>query len=143
VESLVVEYGGPGLMLIAFIAATIVPVGSEAALIGAIAFGLPKTEALVWASIGNCLGVTLNYWMGRLGRSRFGGGADPDTRSARAVRWLDRFGPWGLFLSWLPFIGDPLTLVAGVTRVNFLYFVLVAYSVRVLRYWVLVVAMPS
>jgi membrane protein YqaA with SNARE-associated domain len=143
VESFVAEYGGAGLMVIAFVAATIVPIGSEAALLGAIALGLPKIEALVWASVGNCLGVTLNYWMGRLGRKSFGGGSDPTSRSGRVIRWLDRYGKWGLLLSWLPFVGDPLTLVAGITRVNFLFFVVVAYAVRILRYWLLILAMPG
>lgn len=142
-ESFVTEFGGPGLLVIAFVAATLVPIGSEAALIGAIALGLPRTDALVWASIGNCLGVTLNYWLGRLGRRRFGGTSDVDSWSARALRWFERFGKWGLLMSWLPFIGDPLTIVAGIGRVNFIFFMLVAYSVRILRYYLLVIAMPS
>lgn len=141
-EQLIADYGGPGLLVIAFIAATIVPIGSEAALIASIALGFPKAEALVWASLGNCAGVTFNYWLGRLGRRRFGGTADPDSRSARAFRWFERYGKWGLLLSWLPFIGDPLTLVAGVIRVNFLFFMIVAFGVRVLRYWAIVLAMP-
>jgi membrane protein YqaA with SNARE-associated domain len=138
-EALVGSLGGPGLLLVAFIAATIVPLSSEAAVAAAVAYGFPPIEALVWASVGNCLGVTLNYWLGRLGRRTIDH-ANPDRRSARAIRWFERYGKWGLLLSWLPIVGDPLTLVAGIIRVNFLFFVVVAFGVRVLRYWALVVA---
>jgi membrane protein YqaA with SNARE-associated domain len=138
--SLVATYGGPGLLVASFVAATIVPLSSEAAVYAAVALGFPKLEALVWASIGNCLGVTLNYWLGRFGRGAIDREARPDRRSARAMRWFERYGRWGLLLSWLPIVGDPLTLVAGVLRVNFLFFMAVAYSVRILRYWLLILA---
>lgn len=140
VDSLIASYGGPGLLAISFIAATIIPLSSEAAVIAAIAFGMPSVETLVWASIGNCLGITLNYWLGRLGRKSIDARPEATGRLARTMRWLESYGKWGLLLSWLPFVGDPLTLVAGVTRVNFLFFVIVAFSVRVLRYWLVIIA---
>ncbi|MBC8145396.1 MAG: DedA family protein [bacterium] len=141
IEALIVSYGGPGLLLISFIAATIIPLSSEAAVIAAVWLVLPPTETLVWASVGNCLGITLNYWLGRLGRKKIDDrGKEPTGRVARTVRWLERYGKWSLLLSWLPFVGDPMTLVAGVSRVNFLFFVVVAFSVRVLRYWLVLIA---
>ena len=140
VDSLLLAYGGPGLLLVSFIAATIVPLSSEAAVIAALALGMPSFEALVWASIGNCLGITLNYWLGRLGRKSIDRDPNSPGRIARMMRWLERYGKWSLLFSWLPVVGDPLTLVAGVTRVNFLFFVVVAFAVRVLRYWLLIIA---
>jgi membrane protein YqaA with SNARE-associated domain len=139
VEALISTYGGPGLLVVSFIAATIIPLSSEAAVAAAVAYDFPPLEALVWASVGNCLGVTLNYWLGRLGRKTIDARA-PNRSSARAVRWFERYGKWGLLLSWLPIVGDPLTLVAGIIRVNFLFFVIVGYGVRVLRYWLLILA---
>lgn len=138
--AIIAAFGGPGLLVISFIAATIVPLSSEAALIAALAMGFPGTEALVWASAGNCLGITLNYSLGRLGRKTLDDDTEPAGRVARIMRWLERYGKWGLLLSWLPVVGDPLTLVAGIGRVNFIFFVVVAFGVRVLRYWLIIMA---
>lgn len=139
-ETMLATYGGPGLLVVAFIAATIVPFSSEAAVYAALAMGFPQVEALVWASIGNCLGITLNYWLGRVGRRTLSLEEKPEGKTARALRWFERYGKWGLLLSWLPFVGDPMTLVAGIIRVNFLFFVVVGFSTRILRYWIIVVA---
>ena len=51
-----------------------------------------------------------------------------------ATRWLDRFGLPALLLSWLPVIGDPLTLAAGVGDVRLRWFVPVVASLRLARY---------
>jgi membrane protein YqaA with SNARE-associated domain len=141
IDRLIVEYGGVGLLAVSFVAATIVPLSSEAAVAAAVALGLPSIETLAWASAGNCLGVTLNYWLGRLGRKTIDADAISKGVTLRALRWLERFGKWGLLASWLPIVGDPLTLVAGISRVNFLFFVIVAFAVRILRYAALIAAL--
>jgi membrane protein YqaA with SNARE-associated domain len=54
---------------------------------------------------------------------------------ARAEKWYHRYGRWSLLLSWLPFIGDPLTIVAGVLREPFsVFFALVALA-KTARYF--------
>ena len=65
------------------------------------------------ASLGNTLGSVVNWWIGgRLaGQEMF-----PVKHLARAQGWYTRWGRWSLLLAWLPFIGDPLTVVAGVMR---------------------------
>lgn len=132
------NYGGLGLALVSFIASTIVPFSSEAAVIAALQLGMPPAQALLFASAGNCLGILFNYWLGyqasRTGladrfRSRMG---------ARALDWGERYGKWSLALSWLPFIGDPLTIVAGFLRMDLPFFVVIAGGVRVLRYVALI-----
>ena len=139
-NELIRDYGGPGLLVVSFIAATIFPLSSEAAVYGAVKAGMPWVEVLVWASIGNCLGVTLNYGLGRWGSEK----ALPkimESRSGRsAMQWSERYGKWILLLSWLPIIGDPLTIIAGLMRVNLLFFIVVSYAVRVARYGVLLAA---
>ena len=64
----------------------------------------------------------------RLERSRFG-------RSALA--WARDRGYWALLLSPLPLIGDPVTLAAGLLRLRFFWFLLIAGGLRVLRYWMI------
>ena len=136
-EEIILNYGGPGLMMISFIAATILPFSSEAAVFAMSRLGLPPLEILVWASVGNCLGVTFNYFLGRLGSRKILGDETRRAKSERALKWMEKYGKWSLLLSWLPVVGDPLTIVAGIGRINFLFFAVVCYGVRVARYGVL------
>ncbi len=88
-------------------------------------------EAVVWASVGNVSGIILNYWLGRWGRGLF------RRRSPGTIRdggWLSRYGRWGLAFSWLPIIGDPLTVAAGAMSVEIPFFLMVAGGSRVGRY---------
>lgn len=133
-QELIGAYGGPGLLLVSFIAATLVPLSSEVAMLGAMGLGMPAVEALVWASIGNCLGVSLNYALGRWGSSTILRRLMAGRAGRRAVDWTERYGKWTLLLSWVPIIGDPLTLAAGVLRVHVVFFVVVAFAVRIGRY---------
>jgi membrane protein YqaA with SNARE-associated domain len=104
----------------AFVSATLLPFASEAVLVAELRGGLGSTAGLVTiATIGNVAGSTLNWWMGRAvhrftGRRWFPFKANA---IARATERFKRFGPWLLLLSWVPVIGDPLTLVAGILRV--------------------------
>jgi membrane protein YqaA with SNARE-associated domain len=50
------------------------------------------------------------------------------------MAWMERWGHWSLLGSWLPFVGDPLTIVAGTVRVHLLWFVLIVCGLRVLRF---------
>ncbi|HSX81769.1 MAG TPA: DedA family protein, partial [Candidatus Saccharimonadia bacterium] len=65
-SSWVAAYGLWGLALAAFLAATLLPLSSEVAVVAALQFGLPPVDVLLWASVGNCLGAMTNYWLGLL-----------------------------------------------------------------------------
>ncbi|MER9650837.1 YqaA family protein [Mesorhizobium sp. M0199] len=128
-------YGG--LFLTAFAAATILPMQSEAALAGLLLTESYAPALLIAsASAGNVLGSIVNWWLGR-GVDRF---RDrkwfPVKPSAltRATRWYQRYGRWSLLLSWLPLIGDPLTLVAGALREPFWSFLAIVTIAKVGRY---------
>lgn len=133
------RYGGPGLLLFCMAAATIIPVSSEAVLVGAIGLGMEPMEAFAWASAGNCMGVGLNYWVGAL----FSGSVLAKLSSSRSgqksIAWVERHGIHCMWLSWTPFLGDPLTYAAGAFRISLLPFILLTFSLRIVRYFVFVV----
>ena len=106
------------LFAIAFVAATLLPAQSEAALVALLLRDYPPLWLVLAASAGNVAGSTLNWWLGR-GVARFQDRRWFPVRPAalaRAQAWYGRYGRWSLLLSWVPIIGDPLTLAAGVMR---------------------------
>jgi membrane protein YqaA with SNARE-associated domain len=124
----------------AFIAATLLPLQSEAVLVGLLLTGGYSPVALVLvATVGNVLGSLLNWMLGRSVerfRQRRWFPASPQ-QMARAQQWYQRYGCWTLLLSWLPVVGDPLTLVAGVMREPLWRFVLLVSIAKAGRYLVL------
>lgn len=129
-----------GLILIAFAAATILPFQSEAVLVGLLLTGDYPTALLVAvASTGNVLGAVANWLLG-IGIERFKDRAwfpVNAERLAQAQRWYQRYGKWSLLGSWLPIIGDPLTVIAGVLREPFWMFLILVTIAKVSRYLVL------
>ena len=132
------QYGVPGLFLFSFLAATILPGSSELALAGALLAGMPVTEALLSASLGNCLGCYLNYGMGFLLRGSILRRIRHSHGGRVAYSWTRRLRLPALFLSWLPIVGDPITIIAGVLRVRLLYFIPIVSLVRSGRYVVVI-----
>nr|WP_281241317.1 YqaA family protein [Thiothrix caldifontis] len=128
------------LFLSALLAATLIPAQSEALLVSLMLQG----EAVLWlllvvATLGNTLGSVINWWLGRYLEHFQSKRWFPVKAAslARAQQWFQRYG-WGvLLLSWLPVIGDPLTVVAGVMRMRLLPFVLVVAVAKGGRYGVL------
>jgi membrane protein YqaA with SNARE-associated domain len=122
-----------GLFLAAFIASTLFPASSEAVLAGLTASGAYEPWLLIAiAGIGNVLGATVNWALGRwAAETRWVQG---NAWLARAGLWFQRYGAWSLLLSWLPIIGDPLTLAAGLARLRLPLFLLPVAVGKVGRY---------
>ena len=131
------------LFTAAFMAATILPMQSEAALVGLILTDSYSVALLVLvASLGNIAGSLVNWALGRgavhfQDRSWFP--AKPE-QLARAARWYHRYGRWSLLLSWVPILGDPLTVVAGILREPLWSFLLLVSLAKTGRYLVLTAA---
>ena len=128
-----------GLFTAAFLAATLLPAQSEAVLLGLLTLDrYPALILLAVASIGNVLGSCVNYGVGRfLSRSkRLARLVNPSHRE-RAENWYRRYGKWSLLASWVPVIGDPLTIVAGVLRESFPVFLVLVAVAKVGRYLIL------
>lgn len=128
-------YGG--LFLAAFAAATILPAQSEAVLAGLLATGSHTPALLILvAGTGNVLGSIVNWLLGR-GVERFRGARwfpVGEKQLDRAGSWYRKYGWWSLLLSWVPVIGDPLTVAAGVMREPFARFLLVVSIAKFGRY---------
>lgn len=123
-EALLISYGAVALFCLSFLAATIVPLGSEWLLITLIAKGVPATELVASATAGNVLGACTTYAIGIWGSALFINKAlrlEPTTIN-RAMKVYERYGSWSLLLSWLPVIGDAFCLVAGILKLNFTRF---------------------
>ncbi|WP_435164844.1 YqaA family protein [Falsirhodobacter sp. 1013] len=126
-----------GLFGSAFLAATLIPAQSEALLFMLGRQGeIPAATLLVVASLGNILGSIVNWILGRSlhrYRDRRWFPMKPDQR-ARAEDWYRRWGWWTLLGSWLPVVGDPLTLIAGAMKEPFWRFLLVVSIAKAGRY---------
>ena len=125
------------LFLAAFLAATIVPAQSEAGLSSLILVSEKSVILLVVvAAIGNVLGAVANWYLGRWidrFKNRRWFPIKP-TQLNRATLWYRKYGRWSLLLSWVPFIGDPITLAAGVLREPMLSFLLIVGFAKTTRY---------
>ena len=131
-----------GLFLSAFVAATILPAQSETVLGVMLALGSYSPVLLITvASVGNVLGSVVNYLLGRLAlscRHKRWFPAKPEALE-RAQGWYSRYGRWSLLLSWVPIIGDPITVAAGVMREPFWRFLVLVTIAKVGRYVALAV----
>ena len=127
------------LFVVSFLAATLLPLGSEALLLYDISQGYSLLLLWSFATVGNTLGSVLNYWLGLKGEEYLErkGHLSVD-KMQKARRFFGQYGGWTLLLSWAPVIGDPLTFVAGVLHYDFRRFVLIVFVAKGLRYGVVV-----
>lgn len=135
------QYGLITLFLIAFVSATLLPLGSEPAL-----FGLIKLNpdlfwpAIAVATVGNTLGGAVSWAMGWGSHKILDRYRHSDTH-LRALDWLERIGPKACLMSWLPVFGDPLCAVAGWLRLPFWPCVVYMAIGKLLRYITMTVAL--
>ncbi len=126
-----------GLFIVALAAATLLPLQSEALLIGLLlADQQPFWLLITVASLGNIVGSAINWQLGRSIERLRDRRWFPIKAAAlhRAEHWYHHHGRWSLLLSWVPIIGDPLTMIAGVLREPFVSFVLIVTMAKTGRY---------
>jgi membrane protein YqaA with SNARE-associated domain len=125
------------LFLTSFLAATIFPLSSELTLISLLKTNSYSPFLLIsTSSFGNILGSVFNWSLGfylfeYINKKWF---PFKQNQIDVASNRFNRFGIWSLLFSWLPVIGDPLTLIAGILRVNFLLFLILVAAGKISRY---------
>ena len=129
------------LFILSFLAATVVPIGSEWLLAVMILSGFSPTHAVVTATLGNYSGACTTYLIGIYGSDFFIKKLlridDSDLIKAKQI--YQKYGTWSLLLSWLPVVGDPLCLLAGIFRIGFTRFSLLVFTGKFLRYTTLAI----
>ena len=126
-----------GLFLSSFLSATILPGQSEIALTSLIILNNHSLSFLVFiASLGNILGSLFNWFIGckleRFKKKKWF--PVTDLQLKKASNWYHKYGKWTLLLSWVPFVGDPITIVAGIFRVPVIHFILIVSFAKTMRY---------
>ena len=134
----IANYGLFGLLVLAFLAATLLPFSSEIAVLTALQFGLAPGPVFLYAALGNCLGAMTNYALGFLLSRSTLRRLQREPWSRRALTLAQRYGGWSLAGSWLPLVGDPLMLISGIFRFHTAYILMLGLGTRVFRYAVLI-----
>jgi membrane protein YqaA with SNARE-associated domain len=128
------------LFLSAFLSATLLPGSSEALLLYRLSEQEMVVPLLISATSGNLLGSIVTYYMGVFGNSLMHKrwlGID-EKALFKAEKNYQRWGVYSLLLAWLPVIGDPICLLAGLMRVNLVAFITLAGIGKLARYSVLI-----
>ena len=99
---------------------------------------MEKYTALLIASTGNILAIIVNYYLGYWLYDKTKNKLKKSKTGRKSLYFGHKYGFYALLISWLPIIGDPITLVAGLLRINFLYFILLAGFLRVARYYIII-----
>ena len=125
------------LFIISLLAATILPLSSEIVLTTMLLTNLFEKNILLFvASSGNILGSIINWYLGKkitIFQDRKWFPVSPEQLN-KSQKYFQKYGLWSLLLAWVPVIGDPLTLLAGVLKVRFsIFFILVSIS-KISRY---------
>jgi len=122
---------------VSFLAATLLPIGSEALLLYDISLEANLSLLILSATIGNTLGSTVNYLLGYKGVEFLLEKNYANSKQLKkATDIFQKYGAYSLLLSWMPVIGDPTTFIAGVLKYDFKKFVLIVFVAKGVRYLV-------
>ena len=128
--------GLPGLFTLSFLAATIIPLGSEWLLVTLILQDQQLWPVVLTATAGNYLGACTTFLMGSWGSGYLSKKIIriSPKQQQQANLFYQKYGKWSLLLSWLPVLGDPLCLIAGIQRLNFKFFSFLVIAGKFMRY---------
>ena len=125
------------LLLFSFLAATFLPFSSEVILT---TMYLSKNFnifiLLIVASTGNILGSLFNWYLGKkilIFKDKKWFPISNDSLKKRE-KFFQKYGVWSLLLAWVPMIGDPLTMIAGVLRIKLIVFLIFVSISKISRY---------
>ncbi|HEY9247409.1 MAG TPA: YqaA family protein [Candidatus Methanoperedens sp.] len=137
-ESFLLDYGYAGLFLSSFLASTILPFGSEGLVWLLVSRKFDVPAVIMVATAGNFLGACTSYYIG------FKGGNYMEkylrisaAQIQKARKYFATYGSWALLFTWVPLIGDAITVTGGILRLRFRTFAILVFAGKFLRYLVI------
>lgn len=140
-----IEHGDWGMFIAGFLSGSILPFSSEVVLVALLAGGSNVWGLLVWGTVGNSLGSYVNYLIGTLGKEAWitkYTGVSPD-KLQRGMRYVHQYGAWAGLLSWVPVIGELITVAMGYLRTPQWASVLTIVTGKFVRYLILAFALKA
>jgi membrane protein YqaA with SNARE-associated domain len=133
-----ISIGYSGLFLAGFLSATILPMNSEAVILLMLSQDFDPWTCILVATIGNSLGGLTNYFLGLLGNPKWLKRIGISEEKIQSFEGrVQKYGYWLAFFSWVPFIGDPMTVALGFFRVSFWRIAFLVILGKFLRYFAL------
>ena len=131
------ELGLFGLFILSLLASTIIPLGSEWLLLVLVHGASNQSEVMtivLVAVIGNSLGGIISFYLGYLGRIATKDQINSKIQYAKINTYIQRYGAKTTFFGWLPWVGDPIVVLSGLTAVPFIPFLFYSTLGRAMRY---------
>jgi membrane protein YqaA with SNARE-associated domain len=136
--SYIVNYGYLNLFVLSFLASTVLPLGSEALVVALIYQGFSPFTVIMVATVGNYLGSCTTYYLGLKGRPVLEKYLSPSTKQLeKSENLFKRYGIYTLLFTWVPGIGDAITMFAGLMQLSFTSFSILVFIGKFGRYFAL------
>ncbi|MGB0403094.1 MAG: YqaA family protein [Salibacteraceae bacterium] len=135
-----IEFGYLGLFMASFLAATILPIGSEPVLMALLYANLDPILLMSVATLGNTLGGLTSFGLGYLGKWEWVEKRlkISEKQMLKSQKYIDKFGVWAALLTWVPFIGDPIAVTLGFFKLNIWKVAVLMLIGKFLRYYLIV-----
>ena len=127
-------YGYPGLFIASFLASTILPFGSETIVSYLVSQGFDFFTVVFVASVGNFMGACTSYYLGLKGRNYLKYLRISPVEIEKAEKFFSKYGYYVLLFTWVPLIGDAITVTGGLLRIKFTIFAVLVFIGKFLRY---------
>ena len=134
--SFIINYGYLNLFILSFLASTVLPIGSEALVVALIYQGFSPFTVILVATVGNYLGSCTTYYLGLKGRPALEKYLSTSPKQLeKSERLFKRYGVYTLLFTWVPGIGDAITMVAGLMKLSFRSFSILVFLGKFERYF--------
>ncbi|HLB70594.1 MAG TPA: YqaA family protein [Candidatus Methanoperedens sp.] len=134
-ESLLSNFGYTGLFIASFLASTVIPFGSEGLVVLLISQRFNLLAVVLVASVGNFFGACTSYYIGLKGRDFVVRYLRINAKDIeKAEKYFSRYGSFVLLFTWVPLIGDVITVTGGLLRLRFIVFAVLVFTGKFLRY---------
>jgi membrane protein YqaA with SNARE-associated domain len=138
-SSFIINYGYLNLFILSFLASTVLPLGSEPLVVALIYKGFNPAIIILVATMGNYLGSCTTYYLGLKGRLVLEKYLSPSPdKLEKSEKLFKKYGIYILLFTWLPWIGDAITMVAGLMQFSFRSFSILVFLGKLGRYFVFV-----